>query len=139
MSTSMMTAQQIKALHSLAVKLLLKLLRFACVLWRAFKQLVGARNRMAKTCWLCIVNTQSLARQRCKPEWVCKQVLRLKARIPHGTGMRKIAQTFYRSQAGKSKMTVSKTFVANTVRANQYQLKNLHAEVRTRYSLAADI
>jgi putative transposase len=132
MSTSMMTTQKIKAFHRLAVMLLLKLLCFACGLWRDFKQLLGARNSKANAHRLCKVNKKSTARQRSKPDWVCKQVLRLKAHMPHGTGVRKIAQTFNRSQAGKSTMTVSKTYVANTIRANQYQLQNLRIEVRTR-------
>jgi hypothetical protein len=106
MSTSMMTTQKTKAFHRLAVMLLLKLLCFASGLWRDFKQLLGTRNRMANAHRFYQINKQSTARQRCKPDWVCRQVLRLKAHMPHGTGVRKIAQTFNCSQAGKSKMTV---------------------------------
>jgi putative transposase len=132
MSTSIMTTQKTKAFHRLAVMLLLKILCFASGLWRDFKQLLGTRNRMANAHRFYQINKQSTARQRCKPDWVCKQVLRLKAHMPRGTGVSKIAQTFNRSQAGKSKMTISKTYVANTIRANQYQIQSLRTEVRTR-------
>ena len=132
MKTNMMTTQKIKALHLMAVLLLLKLLCFACGLWQGCKQLLRVRNQMANAYRFCKVNKQSTARQRRKPDWVCKQVLRLKAHMPNATGVRKIAHTSNRSQAGKSTMTVSKTYVANTIRAHQYQLQNLRAEVRSR-------
>lgn len=114
-----------KALRCLALAQLIKLVRFACALWRGFMQLLNARSPMANAHRFCQVNKQSVVKLRCKPDWVCEQVLRLKAHMPHGTGVRKIAQTFNRSQAGKSKMTVTKTYVANTIRANQYRIQNL--------------
>lgn len=75
-----------KALRCLALAQLIKLVRFACALWRGFMQLLNARSPMANAHRFCQVNKQSVVKLRCKPDWVCEQVLRLKAHMPHGTG-----------------------------------------------------
>jgi len=53
-------------------------------------------------------------RRQPKPEWVRKEVIRLKALMPEA-GCRAIANTFNRRFAQSKTMTVSKTFVNETV------------------------
>jgi putative transposase len=50
-----------------------------------------------------------------KPEWVIEEVVRLKALIADA-GCRRIADTFNRMHGSRHAMTVSKTWVATTMR-----------------------
>lgn len=71
-------------------------------------------------------------RRQGKPEWVAGHILRLKSLMPAGTGVRKIAQTFNRQQAEKSRVRLSKTYVANVIRANLAKVQATRSEVRSR-------
>ena len=66
---------------------------------------------------------------RRKPEWVIKEILRLKV-LMGSRGCRKIADTFNNLHAAKSTCTVGKTFVADCVKGNQYALACLRKKMR---------
>jgi putative transposase len=71
--------------------------------------------------------TRSTPRQhpiRPKPKWVQQEVIRLKALMPEA-GCRTIAHHFNRRWQSRRQMTVSKTYVADTCRTQQYHI--LHA------------
>lgn len=75
-------------------------------------------------------------RQRGKPAWVKKEVLRLKALMPVGTGVRKIAATFNRMQSNNTQASqcqhISKTYVANLIGSNRLEIHNMRKQVRSR-------
>lgn len=54
-----------------------------------------------------------------KPKWVKNEVIRLKAVMPRA-GCRTIAHTFNRRWRSKRQLTVSKTYVADLCRKQQY-------------------
>ncbi len=54
-----------------------------------------------------------------KPTWVRNEVIRLKAFMPHA-GCRTIAHCFNRRWASRRQVTVGKSYVASTLRKNQY-------------------
>ena len=56
-----------------------------------------------------------------KPAWVCRDVVRLKALMPDA-GCRTIAHVFNRRFAVSRQMTVGKTYVADTLRREQYAI-----------------
>ena len=56
-----------------------------------------------------------------KPPWVRREVVRLKALMPDA-GCRTIAHCFNRSFAANRRMTVGKTYVADTIRRQQYAI-----------------
>lgn len=64
-----------------------------------------------------------------KPAWVCKEVLRLKALMPH-TGCRTLAACFNRRFAAKRGMTVGKTFVSEVIRRHGYQIAILRRQMK---------
>ena len=66
---------------------------------------------------------------RRKPDWVIKEVLRLKV-LMGSKGCRKIADTFNNLHAAASACTVGKTFVAECLKANQHALACLRQEMR---------
>ena len=63
----------------------------------------------------------SFPRHPPKPEWVRKEIIRLKALMPDA-GCRTLAHTFNRLYAVKRLMTVGKTFVSYTIRKHQYEI-----------------
>lgn len=65
-----------------------------------------------------------------KPQWVCTEVIRLKALMPRA-GCRMIAHHFNRRWKLKKQMTVSKTYVADTCRKYQYAI--LHARRKLKH------
>lgn len=67
---------------------------------------------------------------RRKPEWVVHEVLRLKV-LMGNTGCRTVAHTFNQLH-GHRQLTVGKTYVAQCIRANQYALACLRAEMRAK-------
>lgn len=67
--------------------------------------------------------------QRGKPEWVLREVLRLKALLGKNQGCHKVVDTFNRLHAP---MTVSKTFVAEAVKTHQYLLMTITSEIRAK-------
>ena len=64
-----------------------------------------------------------------KPEWVRKEVIRLKALMPHA-GCRAIAHTFNRLYAVKRHMTVGKTYVSYTIQKHQYDIQVLRRKLK---------
>lgn len=67
-----------------------------------------------------------------KPAWVKHEVLKLKALLPD-TGCRKIASLFNRTHAAKRKVTVSKSYVAYTLRQHRYQILILRRTLKHRF------
>ena len=65
-----------------------------------------------------------------KPTWVRDEVIRLKALMPQA-GCRTIAHTFNRRWISCRHMTVSKTYVADTCRNEQYRI--LHARQKLKH------
>lgn len=57
-----------------------------------------------------------------KPDWVIKELIKLKALMPNA-GCRLIAHTFNRRFSDRKKMTVSKTYVSCTLKNHQYEIK----------------
>jgi hypothetical protein len=75
-------------------------------------------------------------RPHSKPPWIQHEVLRLKALMPQGTGVRKIAATFNRMHAhhievGK-RQCISKTYVAEVIKNNMLEVHRIRHQVRTR-------
>lgn len=66
---------------------------------------------------------------RRKPEWVCKEVLRLKARLGN-VGVRTVAATFNRLHGAQAR--VGKTFVSDLLRTHHYDITCLRRELRSR-------
>lgn len=67
--------------------------------------------------------------QRAKPEWVKKEVLRLKALMPDGA--RKVAETFNFLHAHHGQ-TVGKTYVAELVKKHQQEILRLRQQLKHR-------
>ena len=74
-------------------------------------------------------NLTSFPRYPPKPEWVKKEVIRLKILTPND-GHRKIAFAFNRLYADKHKMTVGRTFVGFTIRNHQYDIQVLRRKLK---------
>ena len=66
-----------------------------------------------------------------KPEWVGRELIRLKAWMPDA-GCRRIAATFNRLHAVKRRMTVSKSFVAGWVRRHRIEIEDLRSTWKRR-------
>lgn len=75
--------------------------------------------------------TTAFPRQPPKPAWVRKEIIRLKALMPHD-GCRTIAHTFNRLYAGQRCMTVGKTYVSYTIRKHQYEIQVLRMKLKHR-------
>jgi putative transposase len=117
-------------LHSLLYRLIATALTWLAGLW------LGRRACTTKNFSLKIKPAYQPARPHSKPPWVQHEVLRLKALMPHGTGVRKIAATFNRihahhTQAGK-RQRISKTYVAKVIQSNQLEIQRIRHQVRTR-------
>jgi putative transposase len=65
-----------------------------------------------------------------KPRWVQHEIIRLKALMPEA-GCRMIAHHFNRRWKNRRQMTVSKTYVADTCRKQQYEI--LHARRKLKH------
>lgn len=65
-----------------------------------------------------------------KPQWVAKEVIRMKALMPTA-GCRAIADSFNRRFAHKA-MSVGKTFVCDTLRKHQYEIQVLRKTIKHR-------
>lgn len=70
----------------------------------------------------------SVVKNKKKPQWVVDKVIYLKAMMPN-TGCGTIANTFNRLYAAKGE-TVSKTFVYEKLKANQYAVKILRRKLK---------
>ncbi len=66
-----------------------------------------------------------------KPKWVRNEVIRLKAVMP-AAGCRMIARHFNRRWRARRQMTVSKTYVADTVRRHQYRILQARRQLKHR-------
>lgn len=66
-----------------------------------------------------------------KPEWVRREIIRLKALMPDA-GCRSIAMIFNRRFKLSKNMTVCKTYVSDTVRAHQYDIQVLRRNMKHR-------
>jgi putative transposase len=73
-----------------------------------------------------------------KPAWVSQHILRLKRHLPPGTGVRKIAATFNRLHTAphttpqrSHPIRVSKSYVANVLRAHQLSLQRQRTASRS--------
>ena len=66
-----------------------------------------------------------------KPQWVCTEVIRLKALMPHA-GCRTIAHHFNRRWKSLRHMIVSKTYVADTCRKHQYLILTARRKLKHR-------
>lgn len=66
-----------------------------------------------------------------KPEWVSKEIIRLKALMPDA-GCRSIAMIFNRRFKVRKNMTVGKTYVSDTLRKHQYEIQVLRRNIKHR-------
>ena len=66
-----------------------------------------------------------------KPDWVVEEIVRLKALMPDA-GCRRIADTFNRLHAARHAATVSKTWVAYTVRKKRLEIEERRREWKRR-------
>lgn len=66
-----------------------------------------------------------------KPAWVCREIICLKALMPEA-GCRMIAHHFNRRWAARRCMTVSKTYVADTCRKQQYRILEVRRKLKHR-------
>lgn len=66
-----------------------------------------------------------------KPKWVPHEIIRLKALMPQA-GCRTIAHHFNRRHAARLAMTVSKTYVADTCRKQQYRILEVRQKLKHR-------
>lgn len=80
-----------------------------------------------------VVQTETpstIRRNRAKPVWVKREVLRLAALT--GKGCRSIEQLFNRIHAVHDNMTVSKSFVNYTIRDNRYEIEVLRRDIKSK-------
>lgn len=70
-------------------------------------------------------------RSQPKPAWVSREIIRLKALIPDA-GCRTIAHVFNRRYAASRKITVGKTFVADTIRRHRYEIEVMRRKLKHR-------
>lgn len=73
---------------------------------------------------------QHLIRQRCKPDWVIVELIKLKALLPKA-GCRTLALTFNRRFADCGE-TVGKTFVAQTLQKYRYEIHKQQRNIKNR-------
>jgi putative transposase len=77
-----------------------------------------------------VASTKGLShRVRSKPAWVQREVLRLKAMMPH-SGCRKIADCFNRRFALARHMTVGKSYVSDTIRKHYHEIAILRRQIK---------
>lgn len=66
-----------------------------------------------------------------KPDWVPKEVIRMKALMPE-VGCRKLADSFNRRFAQSKQITVGKTYVGNVIRDHQQEIQVLRNNIKHR-------
>lgn len=74
---------------------------------------------------------QTTCRAQPKPAWVVREIIRLKALMP-GAGCRTLSLVFNRRYAASRKMTVGKTFVADTIRRHRYEIEVMRRKLKHR-------
>jgi putative transposase len=104
----------------------IKLLRYC---WQWFISLFNHKYRYGRRKQHLEGNPNTFPRHPPKPEWVKKEVIRLKALMPN-EGHRKIAFAFNRLYSQKRKITVGRTFVGYTIRDNQYDIQVLRRKMK---------
>ncbi len=112
--------------------LFLKWLRFVCIhLLRAFIVLLFPSRYRSSGWRKTKIDKKIFYHRQPKPAWVRKEIIRLKALMAE-TGCRKIAHTFNRRFAQDRQMTVSKTFVNETIRKHKYQIQVVRKKIKNR-------
>ncbi len=97
---------------ALLVSLTLYLIRLACLALHGY---ACPYRRISPS-------IRPVLRARPKPAWVRLEIIRFKALMSEAGTCRVIAHVFNRRFAAKRKMTVGKTFVAETIRKHQYDI-----------------
>jgi transposase InsO family protein len=105
------------------------LLRGLVLLYRGTCGLGGLRP-VAPRGFRARLRTPSACRGQRKPEWVKREVLRLAALT--NKGCRAIERLFNRLHAARTKMTVSKSYVAYTVRRHRHEVEVLRRLIKQR-------
>jgi transposase InsO family protein len=72
-----------------------------------------------------------VSRSQPKPAWAIREIIRLKALMPDA-GCRTVAHAFNRRYAVSRKMTVGKTFVADTMQRHRYEIEVTRREIKHR-------
>lgn len=109
--------------------MLLRTVWFLCLLVIDFlRTFLRLKKRFLKPHKSRLVYTKSIRRQP-KPQWVRKEIIRLKAFMPD-KGCRSIAVTFNRLYSEKRNMTVGKTFVANVIKTHRYAILQLRKRIK---------
>ena len=101
---------------------------------RLWQWLMGWRNLSGRRCGRTLSSDGPSPRRhpiQPKPKWVRQEVIRLKALMPQA-GCRMIAHHFNRRWTHQRKMTVSKTYVADTVRRHQYRILQARRKLKHR-------
>jgi putative transposase len=116
-------------------------------LWSALRnmlKLLSAKPQRIRQVFLRMKSSNSKSvLQRGKPAWVKSEVLRLKALMPTGTGVRKIAATFNRMHCNHAQLDkrqrISKTYVAKLISNNLLEIHNIRKQVRARAPSASRV
>lgn len=91
----------------------------------------GRRRRQIGRC----LTLPTSGRTQPKPAWVTREIVRLKALMPDA-GCRRIADTFNRRHARhadtRRRMTVGKSFVADTIRKHRYEVEIVRRRIKHR-------
>lgn len=107
------------------------ILRLLWWIWIRIKALLAhtcRRKRNSRVHGLALITS---IRMQAKPAWVVREVIRLKALMPDA-GCRSTANIFNRRYAVSRKMTVGKSFVADTIRRHRYQIEVLRRKLKHR-------
>jgi putative transposase len=70
-------------------------------------------------------------RNQKKPEWVIREVIRLKAFMPH-SGCRVVANTFNRLHSDSKSISVSKSYVAGVIITNKHAIYLKRKEIKSK-------
>ncbi len=70
-------------------------------------------------------------RTQAKPPWVTREIVRLKALMP-AAGCRTVAHAFNRRHAASRRITVGKSFVADTIRRHRYEIERERRHIKHR-------
>lgn len=112
-----------------------RLVSWCVQFWRLFRCLCGWRARQPHWRSRSTLPPHRIFAQP-KPKWVTHEIIRLKALMPQA-GCRMIAHHFNRRLKHQRQMTVSKTYVADTCRKQQYAI--LHARRKLKHRIPRPI
>lgn len=107
-----------------------------CVLLVFICWLLLFRNRVVSPVYGRTINRQQckqhtlVLKNRPKPQWVVKEIIRLKAIMGQRAGCRTIAHTFNRLHGARK--TVGKSFVAYTIRNHRYAILHKRRELKAK-------